>query len=31
VLLTNRVHPEVRDIDMTAMRRGFHAVAKDLV
>src|SRR4029453_12452416 len=30
VLLTNRVHPEVRPIDMNALRRGFHAAAKDL-
>ena len=30
VLLTNRVHPDVRPIDMTALRRGFHAAARDL-
>ena len=30
VLLTNRVHPEVRPIDLNALRRGFHAAARDL-
>jgi len=30
VLLTNRVHPEVRPIDMNGLRRGFHAAAKGL-
>lgn len=31
VLLTNRVHPEVRDTtDMVALRRQFHAAARDL-
>ena len=27
VLLTNRVHPEFREINMNAIRRGFHEVA----
>jgi serine-type D-Ala-D-Ala carboxypeptidase len=27
VLLTNRVHPEFREIDMNAIRRGFHHLA----
>jgi CubicO group peptidase (beta-lactamase class C family) len=30
VLLTNRVHPEFREIDMNAIRRGFHEVAATL-
>jgi CubicO group peptidase (beta-lactamase class C family) len=30
VLLTNRVHPEFREIDMNAIRRGFHEVAAAL-
>jgi CubicO group peptidase (beta-lactamase class C family) len=30
VLLTNRVHPEFREIDMNAIRRGFHEVAASL-
>jgi len=30
VLLTNRVHPEFREMDMNAIRRGFHQVAAAL-
>jgi CubicO group peptidase (beta-lactamase class C family) len=30
VLLTNRVHPGFRDVDMNGVRRGFHAVAAAL-
>jgi len=30
VLLTNRVHPEFKEIDMNAIRRGFHEVAAAL-
>lgn len=30
VLLTNRVHPEYREIDMNAIRRGFHEIAASL-
>jgi len=30
VLLTNRVHPECREIDMNAIRRGFHEIAAAL-
>ncbi|MBI1951642.1 MAG: beta-lactamase family protein [Acidobacteria bacterium] len=30
VLLTNRVHPEFREIDMNAIRRGFHEAAAAL-
>lgn len=30
VLLTNRVHPDVRPIDMNGLRRGFHAAASEL-
>jgi serine-type D-Ala-D-Ala carboxypeptidase len=30
VLLTNRVHPEPREIDMNVIRRGFHEVAATL-
>ncbi len=30
VLLTNRVHPLFRDIDMNAIRRGFHDIAATL-
>jgi CubicO group peptidase (beta-lactamase class C family) len=30
VLLTNRVHPEFREMDMNAVRRGFHEVAASL-
>jgi len=30
VLLTNRVHPEFREIDMNAIRRGFHEIAAAL-
>lgn len=30
VLLTNRVHPEFREFDMNAVRRGFHEVAASL-
>jgi CubicO group peptidase (beta-lactamase class C family) len=28
ILLTNRVHPRCRDIDMNAVRRGFHEAAR---
>jgi CubicO group peptidase (beta-lactamase class C family) len=31
VLLTNRVHPEAREIEMKALRRGFHQAAAALV
>lgn len=30
ILLTNRVHPEFRDIDMNAIRREFHEIAASL-
>jgi CubicO group peptidase (beta-lactamase class C family) len=30
ILLTNRVHPEFREMDMNAVRRGFHEVAASL-
>jgi len=30
VLLTNRVHPEFRETDMNAIRRGFHQIAAAL-
>jgi len=30
VLLTNRVHPEFREIDMSAVRRDFHDIAASL-
>ncbi len=30
VLLTNRVHPEDKDIDMNAVRREFHGIAAAL-
>lgn len=30
VLLTNRVHPEFKEIDMNAIRRGFHEIAASL-
>jgi CubicO group peptidase (beta-lactamase class C family) len=30
VLLTNRVHPRFREIDMNAIRRGFHDIAATL-
>jgi len=31
VLLTNRVHPDAREIEMKALRRGFHQAAAALL
>ena len=30
VLLTNRVHPQVREVDMNGLRRRFHEIAREL-